>query len=91
MTVTVDAGLVKAAEAAVRAGRADSVSAWVNLALTERADEERRFEAMAEAVAAFESEHGTITDQEIAEQRRADRRNAVVVPTPRRRKRKNAA
>ena len=37
LTVTVDLALVQAGQDAVAAGRAESVSAWVNLALAERA------------------------------------------------------
>jgi hypothetical protein len=79
LTVTVDGSLLQAANDAVRSGRASSVSAWVNLALEQHAARERRFRAMADAVAAYEEAHGVISDEEIERQRRADRRNAVRV------------
>jgi hypothetical protein len=90
LTVTVDRALLRAAQDAVAAGRADSVSAWVSRALSDRVEKERRLSAMAEAIAAYEADFGMISDEEMAEQRRADRTSAVVIrgsghPTGRRR------
>lgn len=82
LTVTVDGSLLKAANDAVRSGRASSVSAWVNLALEQQAARERRLRAMAEAITAYEELHGVISDDEIETQRRADRRSAIRVDTP---------
>lgn len=79
LTVTVDAALIRAGDAAVASGRAPSLSAWVNTALAERAEKERRLAAMGAAIAAYEAAHGEITLAEVAEQRRADRRAAVAV------------
>jgi hypothetical protein len=79
LTVTVDRALVRAANKAVAAGRAPSLSGWVNLALAERAAKERSLQAMAEAVAAFEAEFGAISEEELVAQARADRRTAIVV------------
>ena len=79
LTVTVDPELVRAAGEAVAEGRVDSLSAWVNLALAERAAKERRLRALAGAVAAYEREFGGITDAEIAAQQRADRAAARVI------------
>ena len=79
LTVTVDRALVEAANEAVAAGRADSLSGWVNLALAERAAKERRLQAMADAVTAYESLFGEITPQELLAQERSDRAGAVVV------------
>src|SRR5690606_31649026 len=42
---------------------------------------EQRLRAMADAVAAYEEVHGVIAEEEIAKQRRSDRRNAVLVET----------
>jgi Arc/MetJ-type ribon-helix-helix transcriptional regulator len=84
LTVTVDAELVEAANQAVKAGRAESVSGWVNAALAEREAKERHLRAMAEAVSAYEAEFGTISAQELAAQQRADERTAVVVRGSRR-------
>ena len=82
--MTVDRALVRAANDAVAAGRAESLSGWVNLALEELATKERRLEAMAEAIAAYESEFGTISGEELLAQAHADARSAVVVRGPRR-------
>jgi len=79
LTVTVDPHLVQAGNDEVSAGRVDSLSAWVNQALAERAAKDRRLRAMAAAVAAYEDGFGTITDEEIAAQARADRLAARVV------------
>jgi hypothetical protein len=79
LTVTVDRELVEAANDAVAAGHADSLSGWVNLALAERAAKERRLEAMAKAIAEYESVFGEITLEEIVAQTRADRARARVV------------
>jgi hypothetical protein len=82
LTVTVDRSLVEAGSAAIAAGRAESLSGWVNLALTERAAKERRLRAMADAVASYEAEYGAISDAEIAAQARADKQSARVVRGP---------
>jgi hypothetical protein len=79
LTVTVDAELVEAGNRAVRAGRADSLSSWVNDALAERELKERRLRSMKEAVAAYEAEFGSISPDEMAAQQRADERDARVV------------
>ena len=79
LTITVDAHFVKEGARAVAAGRADSLSGWVNLALAERIAKERRLAAMAEAVTAYEQRFGAISNEEIATQQRADQRAAIVV------------
>jgi hypothetical protein len=95
LTVTVDRALVQAGNKAVAAGRASSLSGWVNLALAERAEKERRLQAMADAVAAYEAKFGVISAAELAAQSRADRRSAVVVrgdaPSDARRRRRRGA
>lgn len=60
-------------------GRAESVSAWVNEALLERAARDRRAVALAEAVAAWEADHGVMTPEELATQAREDRDAAAAV------------
>ncbi|HUF71885.1 MAG TPA: hypothetical protein VMR74_03185 [Gammaproteobacteria bacterium] len=79
LTVTVDPDLIHAGNHAVAEGRAESLSAWVNAALAEKVAKERRLAALAEAVAAYEKKHGTISARELAEQARADRESAIVV------------
>ena len=89
LTVTVDPSLVHAANEAVAAGRASSLSGWVSLALEERAAKERRLQAMAQAIASYEAEFGEISAAELAAQTRADAKAAVVVRgLPRTRKRR---
>jgi len=75
----VDADLVAVAQEAVAQGQADSVSAWVNEALRLKAAHDRRLRAIDEFVAAFEAEHGEITEAEMSEAARHARGRAVVV------------
>lgn len=91
LTVTVDPAVISAGHDAVAEGRAESLSAWVNAALTERVAKERKLAALAEAVATYEQEFGEITDEELAAQARADRESAVVVRSRRRKKRSSKA
>ena len=79
LTVTVDPHVVQAGREAVAARQAGSLSAWVNLALEDRAAKDRRLRALGKAIAAYESAYGTITADEIARQERADRATARVV------------
>lgn len=82
--MTVDADLLKAGREAVESGLAESLSAWVNRALMDRVEREKQLAALAVAVSAYEEEHGVITDEEIARQRRLDREAAIVVRGKRR-------
>lgn len=84
LTVTVDPELVEAGNRAVAAGRADSLSAWVSTALSDRARRDQQLEHLHHAIADYEAEFGEITAEEMAAQRRADREDAVVVRGPRR-------
>jgi hypothetical protein len=79
LTVTVDPHVLRAGNDAVATGRAESLSAWVNLALAERAAKDRRLRAMGEAIAAYETQCGAITAEELAAQQRADRESATIV------------
>jgi hypothetical protein len=90
LTVTVDRELVRVGTAAVREGRARSLSGWVNLALAERAEKERRLKLMEQAIEPYESEFGTITTEELMLQERADRGSAIVVRSQRRPRRRKA-
>ena len=82
MSATVEAELLAAGRAAVAEGRADSLSAWVNDALRRQAEHDRRMQALDEFLAAYEAEHGEITDQEMRDAERRARSQAVVVRTP---------
>jgi predicted N-formylglutamate amidohydrolase len=62
VTVTVEASTAEAAEAAVAAGHAPSVSAWVASAMTEHAHRE----SLAEVLAKIRSELGPASDEETA-------------------------
>jgi hypothetical protein len=79
LTVTVDPALIRAGHAAVASGHAESISAWVNLALAERVAKERRLAAMGDAIAAYEAQAGPISAEELSAQARADREGAIVV------------
>jgi hypothetical protein len=79
LTVTVDPGLVEAGNSAVASGRADSLSAWVSLALAERVRRDQQLEHLRAAIGDYEAEFGEITPEEMAAQRRADRQDAVIV------------
>ena len=94
VTVTLDRTLVKAANEAVADGRADSLSAWINLALAELVVKERRLAGLADLIADYEAEHGAITSEELAAQEREDRRTAIVVrgaAKPSRKRRRRAS
>jgi hypothetical protein len=79
VTVTVDRDLLEFGNEAVAAGRASSLSTWVNTALAERAAKERRLRAMAEVVSAYEAEFGEISPAELLAQQRDDRRRSIAV------------
>ena len=79
LSASVDADLVAMAQEAVAQGRAESVSAWVNEALRLKVAHDRRLRAIDEFVAAFEAEHGEITEAEMNEAARRARGRAVVV------------
>lgn len=90
ISATIEADLLAAGRAAVADGRADNLSAWVNEALRLRVDLDRRLVAFDEFLSDYESEHGEITEAEMAAATRAARSRAVVVratgtpaPTPR--------
>ena len=79
LSATVEGELLEAGRAAVAEGRADSLSAWVNDALRLKADHDRRMRALDEFIAAYEAEHGVISDEEIRQAKRRARARAVVV------------
>jgi Arc/MetJ-type ribon-helix-helix transcriptional regulator len=79
LSASVDAELVAIAQEAVALGQAESISAWVNDALRLKADHDRRLRALDDFFAAYEAEHGTITEDEMREAARGARGRAVVV------------
>lgn len=79
VSASVDADLVTAGQTAVAAGDAENFSAWVNDALRRQADHDRRMRALDEFLAAYEAEHGEITDDELYDATRRARGRAIVV------------
>ena len=79
LSASVDADLLAAGREVVAAGRAESISAWVNDALHAQVERDRRLVAMDAFIAAFEAEDGEITDAEMTAAVRAARSRAVVV------------
>jgi hypothetical protein len=82
LSATVEAELLAAGRAAVAEGRAESLSAWVNEALRRQAEFDRRMQALDDFLAAYEAEHGEITEDEMREAERRSRSRAVVIRTP---------
>ena len=79
LSATVDAELVEASHAAVAAGDAESVSAWVNEALRLKVEHDRRLHALGSYIESYEAEHGEITQEEITAASRWARERAIVV------------
>jgi Arc/MetJ-type ribon-helix-helix transcriptional regulator len=79
LSASVDAELMAAAQQAVSDGRAENLSAWVNDALRLKADHDRRLRALDDFLAAYEAEHGEITEDEMRAAARRARERAVVV------------
>ena len=79
LSASVDAELVAVAQEAVTEGHAESISAWVNDALRLKADNDRRLQALDDFLAAYEAEHGEITDEEMRDAARRAREQAIVV------------
>ncbi len=79
LSASVDAELVAVAQEAVTGGHAESISAWVNDALRLKADQDQRLQALDEFLAAYEAEHGEITEDEMRDAARRARERAIVV------------
>lgn len=73
VTVTVDKADLEEANAAVSQGRARSVSEWVSEAMAQRRIKDQRLAVLAELISEYETEHGVISDEEIAQQTQLDR------------------
>lgn len=82
LSVSVDAELVAEGKAAVAAGHHDSLSAWVSAALREQSAHDRRLRAMDEWIAAYEAEHGVITEEEMERNHRELMATAITVTFP---------
>src|SRR5215472_690034 len=79
LSVTVDTDLIDATKAAVVAGAAESISAWVNDALRLKLEHERRLRGIDDFIAAYEAEYGEITDEEMEAAYRSMKGRAIVV------------
>ena len=94
LSASVDADLIRAAEAAAKRGQVPTVSAWVNDALRLKLEHDLRSRALASFIEEFEAEHGVITQDEMDRAVRTARHRAISVRTiepPRRRRRRGAA
>ena len=67
VTVTLDPELVRVGNAAVQAGRAESLSEWINTAIATEIDAERRRKSARRALAALSKMHGKMSRKEIDE------------------------
>jgi Arc/MetJ-type ribon-helix-helix transcriptional regulator len=79
LSVTVDEDLIEAGQAAVAAGEAESISAWVNDALRQKAERERKLRGLDEFIKAYEAEYGEISEEEMEAAYRTARARAIVV------------
>jgi hypothetical protein len=79
LSASVDSAVMSVAQAAVAAGRAANVSAWVNEALHRQAEHDRRMQALDQFLQAYEAEHGVITEEEIGAASRRARSRALVI------------
>jgi hypothetical protein len=79
LSASVDTAVMAAAHAAVAAGRAANVSAWVNEGLHRQAEHDHRMQALDDFLLAYESKHGVITEAEMADANQRAQARAVVV------------
>lgn len=79
ITITLDRDQLRAIRAAVRSGRADSVSGFVSGAVARETEALARLEAGRAAVAAYEAEFGAFTHEELERHVRLDRARATRV------------
>jgi hypothetical protein len=79
LSASVDADLLRQAEAAARRGEVANVSAWVNDAMRLKVEQERGLARLAAVIAEFEAEHGEITEADVERATRFARSRAVSV------------
>ena len=79
LSASVDGEMLAVAQEAVTEGHAESISAWVNDALRLKAGHDRRLRALDDFIAAYETEHGEITEEEMRDSARRARERAIVV------------
>jgi Arc/MetJ-type ribon-helix-helix transcriptional regulator len=91
LSATIDSKLLDAAAAAVAAGRAESVSAWVNEAMQRQADHEARLKAADEVWEQWQAEFGPVSDEELERAHQELMARAIKVePKPKPRDKKKA-
>jgi len=79
LTTSIDPALAAGARAAVKEGRAESLSALVNVALKRQLDYDRKLKNLEDFVREYEQEHGEITEKEMRLASREAAGRAVVV------------
>lgn len=79
LTITIDPALVEAAQRAIEAGDAESVSSWVSSAIEDKVERDAKLDRLRLAIAGYEQEFGDITSDDIAALQRSDRQDATVV------------
>ncbi|MEJ7782073.1 MAG: hypothetical protein WKF99_05855 [Solirubrobacteraceae bacterium] len=79
LSASVNKVYIEEGRAAVEAGRAESLSAWVNEALRKQAEDEGRLRALDEFMTEYQAEHGEFTEEELEENRRDMEARAIKV------------
>ncbi|MGH3544334.1 MAG: hypothetical protein ACRDPW_00130 [Mycobacteriales bacterium] len=79
LSASVDADLIAAGQAAVTAGEAENLSAWVNGALARQAEHDHKMQALDDFIAAYEAEHGEITQEDMDRAERWAQSRTIVV------------
>jgi hypothetical protein len=79
LSATVDSDVLAAVQAAVAAGEAQSVSTYVSDALRLKAEHDCRLRGIDDFLAAYEAEHGEITDEQMEDAYQGAKARAVVV------------
>ncbi|MDQ3092928.1 MAG: hypothetical protein M3R46_14975 [Actinomycetota bacterium] len=79
LSASVNKVYIEEGRAAVEAGRAESLSAWVNEALRKQAEDEGRLRALDELMTEYQAEHGEFTEEELEENRRDMEARAIKV------------
>jgi len=78
LSASVNKVYIEEGRAAVEAGRAESLSAWVNEALRKQAEDEGRLRALDEFMTEYQAEHGEFTEEELEENRRDMEARAII-------------
>ena len=79
LSATVDADLIEFGNRAVKDGRAESLSSWVNTALRAQLERDEKLKAMDIAIKMYEDEHGEITEADMVAAERSMQARAIHV------------